>query len=141
MMPQTNKTLELKVNINGVDQTMDFQLLDNLSPETTAHIESLVESGFYNGLQIYRNGMDANGNPFVIQGGNDPPTGAIKTDQASIAEEFNPDLQFTSARAAGHGAAPRRRAPARRSSSLPRSRLDLSTTITRFSAFRPRART
>ena len=57
----------------------------------------MVLSGFYNGLSIYRNGEDSSGNPFVIQGGNDPPTGAIKTDQASIAEEFNPNLQFTSA--------------------------------------------
>jgi large repetitive protein len=96
MMPQTNKTLELKVKINGVDQVMDFQLFDDLAPATTAHIEQLVNSGFYNGLSIYRNGK-SNGNPFVIQGGNDPPTGAIKADQASIAEEFNPVLQFTAA--------------------------------------------
>ena len=95
--PSTNKTVEFKVKINGVDEVMDFQLLDNLAPTTAAHIESLVESGFYDGLQIYRNGKDGSGNPFVIQGGNDPPTGAIKTDQTSIAEEFNPDLQYTSA--------------------------------------------
>ncbi len=97
MMPQTNKSLQLNVNINGVSQPMVFQLFDNLAPNTTAYIESLVESGFYDGLSIYRNGMDSSGNPFVIQGGNDPPTGAIKTDQSSIAEEFNPNLQFTSA--------------------------------------------
>ena len=95
--PQTNKTLQLNVVVNGVTQTMDFQLFDNLAPNTTAQIEQLVNSGFYNGLQIYRNGMDGSGNPFVIQGGNDPPTGAIKTDQSSMAEEFNPDLQYTSA--------------------------------------------
>ena len=41
--------------------------------------------------------MDGSGNPFVIQGGNDPPTGAIKADQSSMAEEFNPDLQYTAA--------------------------------------------
>jgi len=97
MTPQTNKSLELKVLINGVSQTMDFRLLDNLAPLTAAHIEALVNSGFYNGLSIYRNGKNSSGNPFVIQGGNDPPTGPIKTDQSPIAEEFNPDLQFTSA--------------------------------------------
>ncbi len=101
MMPESNPTLELTVNINGVDQVMDFQLLNNLAPNTVAHIESLVNSGFYDGLQIYRNGKDQNGNPFVIQGGNDPPSGAINknppADAGSIAEEFNPDLQFTSA--------------------------------------------
>ena len=56
------------------------------------------ESGFYNGLEIYRS--QAN---WVIQGGNDPPnstyTGVvpIKTDKAAIGEEFNPDLQYTMA--------------------------------------------
>ena len=97
IMPQTNKSLVLNVDVNGVSKQMVFQLLDNLAPDTSAHIESLVQSGFYNGLSIYRNGKDSSGNAFVIQGGNDPPTGAIKTDQASIAEEFNPNLQFTSA--------------------------------------------
>ncbi len=97
IMPQTNKSLQLNVDINGTTETMVFQLFDNLAPATTTWIESLVNSGFYNGLQIYRNGMDGSGNPFVIQGGNDPPTGAIKTDQSTIAEEFNPDLQYTSA--------------------------------------------
>ena len=66
MMPQTNPTLELTVDINGVDQVMDFQLLDNLAPDTVAHIESLVNAGFYDGLSIYRNGKDSSGNPFVI---------------------------------------------------------------------------
>jgi large repetitive protein len=97
IMPQTNKSLQLNVEINGVSQSMVFQLLDNLAPNTTAYIEALVQSGFYDGLSIYRNGKDSSGNPFVIQGGNDPPTGSIKTDQSSIAEEFNPELQFTSA--------------------------------------------
>jgi cyclophilin family peptidyl-prolyl cis-trans isomerase len=97
LMPQTNKSLQLNVNINGVSQPMVFQLLDNLAPNTAAYIEALAQSGFYDGLSIYRNGKDQAGNPFVIQGGNDPPTGPIKTDQSSIAEEFNPGLQFTSA--------------------------------------------
>ena len=99
IMPQTNKDLQFNVLVNGVSQTMTFQLLDNLAPATTAAIEQLVTSGFYNGLQIYRNGMDNSGNPFVIQGGNDPPTGTINTTTptSSMAEEFNPNLQFTSA--------------------------------------------
>jgi cyclophilin family peptidyl-prolyl cis-trans isomerase len=93
MMPKTNKVLEFKVNIDGVDQVMDFQLFDNLAPETTAHIEELVESGFYNGLKIYRNQSG-----FVIQGGNNPPTGAIKTNTSlPIAEEFDPNLQYNTA--------------------------------------------
>ena len=55
MMPESNKTLQLNVNVNGTTETMDFQLFDNLSPATTAAIEALVQSGFYDGLQIYRN--------------------------------------------------------------------------------------
>ena len=70
LMPQTNKSLQLNVNVNGVSQPMVFQLLDNLA-NTAAYIEALVQSGFYDGLSIYRNGMDSSGNPFVIQGGND----------------------------------------------------------------------
>jgi cyclophilin family peptidyl-prolyl cis-trans isomerase len=97
IMPSTDKTLQLNVLVNGVTETMNFQLFDGLSPNTTAKIEQLVNSGFYNGLQIYRNGKDQSGNLFVIQGGNDPPTGAIKTDQSTMAEEFNPDLQYTGA--------------------------------------------
>ena len=96
--PQANKTLQFNVLVNGVSQPMTFQLFDNLAPNTTAQIEQLVNSGFYNGLEIYRNGMDQNGNPFVIQGGNEPPTGAIKSPEpSSMAEEFSPELQYTSA--------------------------------------------
>jgi cyclophilin family peptidyl-prolyl cis-trans isomerase len=94
--PSTNKTLQLNVVVGGVTQPMDFQLFDNLAPNTTAKIEQLVQAGYYNGLQIYRNAKDGS-NPFVLQGGNDPPTGAIKADQPSIPEEFNPNLQYTTA--------------------------------------------
>ena len=97
--PSSNKTLQFNVVVNGVTETMSFQLLDNLAPNTTAQIEQLVNSGFYNGLQIYRNGTDGQndtGNPFVIQGGNEPPSGAIKSPEpSSMAEEFNPALQYT----------------------------------------------
>ena len=32
MTPQSNNSLELTVDINGVDETMDFRLFDNLRP-------------------------------------------------------------------------------------------------------------
>ncbi|MEN6459211.1 MAG: peptidylprolyl isomerase [Thermoguttaceae bacterium] len=97
IMSQTNKSLRLTVDINGTSETMTFLLFDELSPATTAAIEALVETGYYDGLEIYRNGMDDDGNPFVIQGGNNPPTGAIKDVQDSFDEEFSSELQFTSA--------------------------------------------
>ncbi len=98
LMPQTNKILELTVDIGGTAKTMDFQLFDNLSPATTAAIEALVNSGFYDGLEIYRNAPNGSGGTFVLQGGNqDPTTGPIKTQPADMAEEFNPNLEYTSA--------------------------------------------
>jgi cyclophilin family peptidyl-prolyl cis-trans isomerase len=96
VMPQTNKSLTFNIAINGTTEPLTFQLLDNLAPTTTSKIEGYVQAGFYDGLSIYRNGQDNNGNPFVIQGGNDPPTGAIKTDKSPMDEEFHPDLRFTS---------------------------------------------
>ena len=91
IMPQSNKSVQFNIEINGVSEPMVFQLFDNLT-NTAADIEALVKSGFYNGLEIYRNATG-----FVLQGGNDPPTGAIKANQPNIPEEFNPDLQFTTA--------------------------------------------
>ncbi len=44
-------------------ETMDFQLFDNLAPNTTAAIESLVNCGFYNGRRFTATAMDASGNP------------------------------------------------------------------------------
>ncbi|MGA7702676.1 MAG: peptidylprolyl isomerase [Thermoguttaceae bacterium] len=94
IMPASNKTLEFDVDVNGTTETMDFQLFDNLAPATTAAIEALVNSGFYNGLQIYRNATTG-GVTFCLQGGNDPPSGPIKTDAADMAEEFSPNLEYT----------------------------------------------
>ncbi len=92
LTPQTNKTLQMNVDIGGTTETMTFRLFDDLAPTTTAAIESLVNSGFYDtGATIYRNAKPEISGLSVIQGG--------KTDDTvpSIAEEFNPNLQFTSA--------------------------------------------
>ena len=98
MTPQTNKSLRAqRFKSTASPRSWTFSCSTISRRPLPPHIEALVQSGFYDGLSIYRNGKDASGNPFVIQGGNDPPTGAIKTDQSPIAEEFNPNLQFTSA--------------------------------------------
>lgn len=98
MMPETNKTLRLTVDIGGTAQTMDFQLFDNLAPETTAKIEEWVNAHYYDGLEIYRNYWLDSTTAALIQGGNDDPTnGPIKTGKDSMAEEFNPNLQYTTA--------------------------------------------
>jgi cyclophilin family peptidyl-prolyl cis-trans isomerase len=100
MMSSANQDLQILVRINGVDEVMTFQLFDEFAPTTTAKIEALVSSGYYDGLEIYRNWKDSSNNPLCLQGGNDDPTnGEIKSTPTvdSIAEEFNPNLQFTGA--------------------------------------------
>ena len=102
LMPSTNKTLQLTLQNLG---TVNFQLFDNLTPNTASHVEALVNSsaggGLYKGDQIYRAESG-----FVLQGGNEkivngqytgqqintPPSGIPTT----IPEEFSPDLMYTS---------------------------------------------
>ena len=99
-MPQTNKSVQFSIN-DRVVGTMTFQLFDNLTPNTASHIETLVNDGFYNGDYIYRAQSG-----FVVQGGNNPPqinsggTTSMRCPPACrppINEEFNPDLNYTSA--------------------------------------------
>jgi cyclophilin family peptidyl-prolyl cis-trans isomerase len=73
----------LQVNVQGFG-SMTFQLFSDLAPNTVSRIESLVNSGFYNGLQFYR---VASG--FVIQAGN--VTGA----GTPFDDEFNPAALFS----------------------------------------------
>ena len=100
VMPQTNPSLQF--NISGLG-TMTFQLFDNLTPNTVSRIETLVNGNVYNGDYIYR---AETGSFALVQGGNNPPqinsganvntlpTGLTST---TINEEFNPDLNYTSA--------------------------------------------
>ena len=81
-----------------------FQLFDNLSPATTAAIESLVQSGFYNGLQIYRNGTDGTAIPSSSKAETIRRPATSRPTQSTMAEEFNPNLQYTIGRPSGHGA-------------------------------------
>ena len=104
VMPQTNKSVQFNINGRALG-TMTFQLFDNLTPNTASHIETLVNDGFYNGDYIYRAQSG-----FVVQGGNDLPTitnGTVTGTTSintlpsgvpsTINEEFNPDLNYTSA--------------------------------------------
>jgi cyclophilin family peptidyl-prolyl cis-trans isomerase/Ca2+-binding RTX toxin-like protein len=101
VMPRTNKSVEFSINGLG---TMTFELFDNLTPKTATWIENLVDDGFYNGDYVYR---AETGSFALIQGGNNPPqinSGADVNPWPSsfgstttIDEEFNPDLDYTSA--------------------------------------------
>jgi cyclophilin family peptidyl-prolyl cis-trans isomerase len=106
LMPGTNKSVTFNVSGSGVSGSLTYQLFDNLTPNTASHIEALVNGGYYNGLYIYR---AETGSFALIQGGNEVPTISngtvtgfhqIKTTlptgvAATINEEFNPDLSYT----------------------------------------------
>ena len=64
---------------------MDIELLDNYTPNTVAHIESLVDSGAYaTDATFYRIIED-----FMVQGG-------VGGTGSTIPVELNADLRFTS---------------------------------------------
>ena len=59
-MPQTNQVLKIVTSLGE----MDFQLLNNYTPDTVTHFEDLVESNTYTSATFYRvieNFMDQGG--------------------------------------------------------------------------------
>jgi cyclophilin family peptidyl-prolyl cis-trans isomerase len=80
VMPQTNQVLKI-VTDHG---EMDFQLLDNYTPNTVSHFVNLVNSGTYTNTDFYRIIQS-----FMVQGGSGG-TGS------TIPVELNADLRFTS---------------------------------------------
>lgn len=95
VIPSGNKSLQM--NVDGYGQ-MTFQLFDNLVPDVTSHIESLVNSGNFNNssstpVNFYRIAHNSDGSDFVIQGG---PQFSIGTSSlGEFDDQYNPDLQFT----------------------------------------------
>ena len=79
-LPQTNQVLKI-VTDQG---EMDFELFNNYTPATVAHIVSLVNSGTYTSTSFYRVISD-----FMDQGG----SGGTGSD---IPVELNSNLRFTS---------------------------------------------
>ncbi len=79
-------------DVNGQDftGTLTFRLFEDLSPVTTARIITLVQQGFYNGLDFHR---VLNG--FVAQGG-DPNGNGTGGSGTKIDDEFSKNLTFTS---------------------------------------------
>ncbi|WP_419192943.1 peptidylprolyl isomerase [Kolteria novifilia] len=87
----------LELDVSGVNAegeefsgTIILRLFEDLMPETTSQIISLVESGFYDGLTFHRIIDD-----FVIQGG-DPNGDGTGGPDFEFADEFDPRLTFTS---------------------------------------------
>lgn len=79
-------------DVNGVDFSgeLTFRLFEDASPITTARIISLIQSGFYNGLDFHR---ILNG--FVAQGG-DPDGDGTGGSGTKFQDEFNRNITFTS---------------------------------------------
>ena len=60
LMPQTNQVLKIVTSLGE----MDFQLLDNYTPNTVSHFASLIDAGTYTNATFYRiiqNFMDQGG--------------------------------------------------------------------------------
>jgi large repetitive protein len=81
LMPDSNPVLKIVTSLGE----MDFQLLDNYTPVTVSHLESLINSNTYStGASFYRIIQT-----FVDQGG-------VGGTSSTIPVELNPDLRFTS---------------------------------------------
>jgi len=95
IIPTGNKSLVLNTSNNTEVQygQMVFQLFDNLAPNTTHHIETLVTNGEFATNSTFYRIANSGSSPFVIQGG--PSNSASSL--GAMDDEFNADLQFTTA--------------------------------------------
>jgi cyclophilin family peptidyl-prolyl cis-trans isomerase len=84
-MPQTNQVLQIVTSLGD----MDFQLLNNYTPNTVAHFVNLVNSDLYTNTSFYRIIQN-----FMDQGG--VGSSYTGTPISTIPDELNPDLRFTS---------------------------------------------
>lgn len=75
-----------------------FQLFDDLTPQTAAEIESIVQSGFYTGKNFHRVAPGfPTANDYIVQGGSKSGngTGASLLPGTPFVDEFNQQLAFT----------------------------------------------
>jgi peptidyl-prolyl cis-trans isomerase B (cyclophilin B) len=83
-------TVVLQTNCGEIDIRLDVAR----APRTTASVAYLVKRRFYDGLTFHRIGKDANGNDFVIQGG-DPLGDGSGGPGYSIRERPPSNLAYT----------------------------------------------
>lgn len=80
------------------NETLVFQLFDELTPLTTSRITELVQSGFYSNKVIHRIAAGfPTANDFIVQGGsvNGNGTGEVQLPGFPFEDEFVPGLAFT----------------------------------------------
>jgi len=83
-------------NSGAFSGTMRFALLRDMAPSTAGYIAGFAQSGYYNGLDFFRNtNLDAStgGSGFIAQGG-DPSNTGTGNPGFTIKNEFNPSLIF-----------------------------------------------
>ena len=68
---------------------MDFQLFDDVAPDTVRRMTGLIKAGFFDGISFHRLVPG-----FVIQGG-DPAGDGTGGPEFQFDDEFNPDYLFT----------------------------------------------
>ncbi len=98
-VPAESTFLKLQVddNVDNIHGAMVFELYSDLSPNAVQTITSLVNQGFYNGLDFHR--VIEN---FMIQGGGFLPDGTYRDPKVApynvtpYANEISADLKFTS---------------------------------------------
>ena len=91
-LPRENRFLQMDVSGFG---TMTYELFDNIAPETVSRLAGLADSGFYDGLEIFR---DIQG--FVFQFGsptNDGLSGPSSNEKPDFTfdDEFDPEALFS----------------------------------------------
>ena len=104
VLPRENRFLEMDVAGPDFSGTMTFQLFDNVAPETTSRIAALADTGFYDGLEIFRViddfilqfGDPANDGTGVLDPDGEPNTGdERRSPEFTFEDEFDPDSLFT----------------------------------------------
>ena len=100
VLPRDNRFLQMDVQGYG---TLTYQLFDNIAPETVSRIAGLADSGYYDGLQIFRvvnNFVFQFGSPYnngrnvQLDGDGNPVPGSQSPQFASFDDEFDPETVF-----------------------------------------------
>ena len=90
LLPRDNRFLQMDVEGFG---TLTYELFDNIAPETVGRISGLADSGFYDGLQIFRVVPG-----FVFQFGSPTNNGQSGPSQGgpdfTFDDEFDPETLF-----------------------------------------------